>query len=302
MSLQTITNGFEIIINSVTSTVPFRTSAGDLVLAVAFAILCEIVKRASKKVNPCLEYGSDNKFHDVVWKTIVRMWLTYYSITLCLSKDYFWDTSLYWRHADGRLRGNYCRRDLSSDERLYYVFLFGYYLNHTITQFNDPKRKDFWALCAHHVITLLLILISYNSGYTSIGVVLGMCHEPSDLLLSVAKICRYLGMKTTGDVTFFAFVISWLYFRLYVYPVKCLIPTGFGAWHHFYHDYLPVPVDDPPNCSSLTVSFLFSLMVILYLLHFYWTYFVLKALFLKLLTGIVVDTRSDNEGQPSKED
>merc|ERR1719245_1159010 len=159
-------------------------------------------------MNPMLTYGSENKFHDVVYKTIVRIWLTYYSIALCLSKDYFWDTSLYWRHADGRLRENNCRRDIVMDERIYYVTLFGYYLNHTITHFSDPKRKDFWVLFAHHVITLVLIVVSYNSGYASIGVVLAMCHEFSDLMLSLAKIFRYLGMKTLGDVTFFGFVIS----------------------------------------------------------------------------------------------
>jgi hypothetical protein len=229
MSVQILTQGFEKIHSLIITTLNLSISQGDFVIGIAFAILCELVKDVSKRLNPKLGYGTMDKFHEVTYKIIIRTWFNYYSISLCLSKDYFWDTSLYWKHADGTLRENICSRIITSDERIYYVMIFGYYLNHTLTQFSDPQRKDFWALCAHHVFTLCLILLSYKSGYSSIGVVMAMCHEPSDLLLAVAKLFRYLGMKTTTDIIFIIFSISWFFFRIYLYPLKCILASATGT-------------------------------------------------------------------------
>ena len=298
MSLQAITSVFEVLHSRAIKSLHLTRDGGDLLLAVIFSILCEFLKRICNSTNPKLGYGEVEKFREVLYKIILRIWFTYYSITLCLSKDYFWDPSLFYRHADGRLRDNMCTREIAVDERIYYVTLFGYYLNHTLTQFNDPKRKDFWALCLHHIVTLLLIVLSYKSGFSSIGVVLAMCHEPSDLLLAIAKIFRYLGMKVLTDVFFIIFTISWFYFRIYLYPLKCLVISATGPWKLIYHDYLPLHLDDPPHCASLLGEFFFILMMTLYVLHLYWTVFLVKAVARKLKTGNTEDTRSDKEERP----
>jgi len=183
---------------------------------------------------------------------------------------------------------------IAVDERIYYVLLFGYYLNHTITQFSDPVRKDFLALCMHHIVTLILISLSYNSGFSSVGVVLAMCHEPSDLLLSVAKIFKYVGMSLVTDVLYVVFSISWFYFRIFLYPLKCIFSAK--PWRFIIHDYLDIPKDDPPNCRYFLVAdILISLMILLYFLHVYWSYFLVKSLMRKFMTGQTEDTRSDKE-------
>jgi len=294
MSLYATARVYEIIHNRLIQTLKLNSSGGDLILAVAFSFLCGLLKRWCKKVNITLEYGELEKFHDVLYKSLVRTWLTYYSIALCLSKDYFWDTSLYFRYDDGSLRGNHCSRNITVDERIYYVALFGYYLNHTITQFNDPVRQDFLALFMHHVVTLMLIILSYKSGFSSVGVVLAMCHEPSDMLLSFAKIFRYLGMKNVTDILYVIFSFSWFYCRIYLYPLKCIL--SLGPWRFLIHDYLPIPSDKPPNCRFfLIIDFIVLLMVFLYMLHIYWTYFLIKSLIRKFTTGKTEDTRSDKE-------
>jgi len=295
MSVQAITSVFEVLHTRAIKSLHLSRSGGDLLLAVAFSILCEFLKRICNSANPKLGYGEVEKFQEVLYKIILRIWFTYYSITLCLSKDYFWDPTLFYRQADGRLRDNNCTRQIALDERIYYVTLFGYYLNHTLTQFSDPKRKDFWALCAHHIITLCLLLLSYKSGYSSIGVVLAMCHEPSDLLLALAKLFRYLGMKMVTDAFFIVFTLSWIYFRIYLYPLKCLVVSATGPWRFGYHDFLPVHVDDPPNCWCRMGTVLLTLMLTLYILHLYWTVFLVKAVLRKIKTGMTEDTRSDKE-------
>jgi len=126
-----------------------------------------------------------------------------------------------------------------------------------------------------------------------------MCHEPSDLLLAVAKLFRYLGMKITTDITFVIFSISWFFFRLYLFPLKCILASANGTWRFLYHDFLPIPLDEPPICSHLKGDILFNLMIFLYLLHLYWTFFVVKAIVIKLASGNLEDTRSDQEESPA---
>jgi len=298
MSLRTIALGYEELHSTITGSLNLSTSAGDLFFAVVFAFLCELIKRICKTINLELGYGTLEKFREVVYKIVIRIWFTYYSTALCLSKDYFWDNSLYWRYADGTVRASDCARDIAIDERIYYITLGGYYLNHTLTQFSDPRREDFYALCAHHLITLWLIIMSYESGFSSIGVVVAMCHEPSDLLLAVAKMFRYLGMTLTTDVLFFVFTLSWFYFRIYLYPLKCIIITMSGPIKMPFHNFLPVPVEDPPNCVSRVAEIALYLMLTLYLLHLYWTFYLVKAITRKFVTGKTEDTRSGNERIP----
>jgi len=295
MYLESITNGFEVLHHIIVGRLNLSTSQGDLLLAVAFAFLCELLKSTCNRINVQLDCGTLEKFREVVYKILIRIWLTLYSTLLCLSKDYFWDTSLYWRYPGGALRENRCTRDIQVDERIYYVTLYGYYLNHTLTQFNDPRREDFYALCAHHLITLCLIMMSYKSGMASIGVVVAMCHEPSDLLLAVAKMCRYLGMTITTDVLFGIFTISWFYFRIYLYPLKCIVSTVVGPLKMSFHKFLPFLLDEPPNCVNHIAELSLYLMVSLYVLHAYWTFYLVKALHRKVLTGKTDDTRSGTE-------
>jgi hypothetical protein len=125
-----------------------------------------------------------------------------------------------------------------------------------------------------------------------------MCHEPSDLLLAVAKLFRYLGMKTTTDIIFIIFSISWFFFRLYLYPLKCIVASA-GTWRFLYHDFLPLPLDEGPICTHPKGDILFNLMIFLYLLHMYWTFFLVKAIGRKLSSGNLVDTRSDQEVKPA---
>jgi len=291
MSARIITNGFEKLHHSLFRRIP--DWQGDLALGVVFAAALELLKQLCATWKPPLSHGEHDKFLEVTFKIIVRFWHVFFSISLCLGKDYFWNPDLIWSYGDGRLRENLCSREIMADERLYYITMFGYYFHHTLTQFNDPKRSDFWVLFLHHIITLLLILGSYNSGYTSVGVILAMCHEPSDLMLGLAKFSKYLGMKYCADIFFALFFVSWLVFRLWLFPVKCILSTA-RFWKLFIHDMLPLT---PPalHCSSLTVNCLWGLMVVLYTMQLYWGVLIMKVLIRKLTTGLMEDVRSDIE-------
>jgi len=292
MSTRYITNAFKKLHDSLFDSVP--DYQGDLLLGVACATGLELLKRLCSLWKPKLSYGEHKKFLEVTFKIIVRFWHVYFSISLCLGKDYFWNTDLIWSYGDGRLRENMCQREIMPDERLYYITMFGYYFHHTLTQFNDPKRSDFWVLFLHHIVSLMLISGSYKSGYTSVGVILAMCHEPSDLMLGLAKFCKYMGIKYFADIFFALFFVSWLIFRIWLFPLKCILSTArFNKL--FIHDILPLPLP-AVHCSSHAVNCLFGLMVVLYAMQMYWGILIIKTLIRKLTTGLMEDVRSDIEG------
>jgi len=63
------------------------------------------------------------------------------------------------------------------------------------------------------------------------------------------------------------------------------------------HDYLPIPLpDNEPYCEYFLISDLCIVsMSILYMLHIYWTFFLVKSLLRKIMTGETEDTRSDQD-------
>merc|ERR1712243_431142 len=127
---------------------------------------------ASESLSANMFSGKEKeKYRWVLYKLVIRTVLSYYAVNLCVSKDYFWDTSLLYKFANGAIRDNSCTRDITADERVYIITLFGYYLNHTITQKSEWRRKDFWVLCLHHIVCLILIVLCYMTGYASLLVV-----------------------------------------------------------------------------------------------------------------------------------
>lgn len=292
MSVRIITYGFE----ALHQTLPSRITdnQGDFLLSIVFAVMCEVGKRACTIWRPKLVKGDYVKLHEVVHKLIIRSLLTYYSISLCLSKDYFWDPTLLWAYKDGRIRDNGCTRISTPDERVYYVALFGYYLQHMLTQFNDAKRSDFWILVAHHIVTMILIMGSYTNGFTSIGILIATFHEPSDAFLSICKFCTYLGIKLGAEIFFFLLIISWAFLRIFLFPLKCLFPIC-HFWKFSLHAIIPIPLIEPHCRASFFINFMIYLMVVLYVMDIYWFVLILKGLKRKLMSGQIKDLRSDDE-------
>jgi len=265
----------------------------DLIIGILFSGIFFAVKQACRLWTPKLAHGVHDKFHDMIYKIIMHSWFTCYSISLCLSKDYFWDTTLLWAYEDGRLREHNCTRRITLGERILYITMFGFYLLLMLTQFHDPQRSDFWAYFAHHVITMILVTVGYSSGYASLGIIVALCHGPTDIFLALAKLCIYLGMKFLTDVFFVLFVIFWVFLRLYLYPLKCILSL-FPFWRISILSILPLPLLEQ-YCSSLIVDCSFYLLLALYSLDVYWGLLILKVLRKKLTTGETKDVRSGDE-------
>lgn len=90
-----------------------------------------------------------------------------------------------------------------------------------------------WVMFAHHLATIGLVLISYYCNYVRYGAMVLWLHDISDIPVDLLKLLNYLklgdppGLYLT-EICFAANLISWVYFRLYVFPFKVRLSNTFA--------------------------------------------------------------------------
>ena len=68
----------------------------------------------------------------------------------------------------------------------YYMIELSFYWSLLFFQFMDTRRKDFWQMLAHHIVTLLLIHFSWITNFVRIGTLIMLLHDFADIFLDVS--------------------------------------------------------------------------------------------------------------------
>lgn len=166
-----------------------------------------------------------------------------------------------------------------------------FYWSLLFSVFTETKRKDFLEMVVHHIVTILLLVLSWTCNLTRGGTLVLVIHDVADIFLESAKMTKYIKWQRTCDILFGIFTIVWIYTRLYLYPFwilqrqvtpistcycsskLCLFSTCFGA-----KEIVPM----------FAAYYIFnSMLLMLLVLHIIWTYFILKVLYRAVLSGQV---------------
>ncbi|KAL9938149.1 hypothetical protein V8E36_002772 [Tilletia maclaganii] len=173
--------------------------------------------------------------------------------------------------------------------KYYYLGQTGFYVHQMFVLFSEARRKDHWQMFAHHVITVGLQYASYATHFHRVGVAIMLLLDPCDILLSAAKMLRYVGFQTVCDIFFGLFLLSWLLFRHILF--------GAVIWSAI----LDVPRHPNPDIKAGDYSMLFvtnsliGLLVMLQCLLLIWFGMIVKVAY-RVVTGSgAADTRSDDE-------
>jgi len=142
----------------------------------------------------------------------------------------------------------------------------------------------------HHIVTLLLITISYLRMYISLGIVVLVIHDWVDVVLYATKSLSDSSLKYTTAISFFFLSLEWAYVRLYAYP-KCIILVILNYMLNVDELELTVDVE-----FVEVISFL-SVLIVLFLLHCYWFYLFLLAWMEFFKKGEVEDFHEDGLGE-----
>nr|DAD35162.1 TPA_asm: hypothetical protein HUJ06_005802 [Nelumbo nucifera] len=91
--------------------------------------------------------------------------------------------------------------------------------------FWETRRSDFGVSMAHHVTSVILIVLSYILSFARVGSVVLALHDASDVFLEVGKMSKYSGWERIASISFIIFVLQWIILRLIYYPFWILRST-----------------------------------------------------------------------------
>jgi hypothetical protein len=163
------------------------------------------------------------------------------------------------------------------DKPKYFDFLYMmnlcYYLTDLIwlVWISEPT-SDYNLMIIHHVSTILLIFFSFWTNTSNIGSMIFYLHNIGNVVVYMIRVLMYSELSTIikGAMTV-GLIAVWIYTRLFVFGKLILL-----TWY------------DLTNWS-IVIYFLWPLAVILYILHVYWVYEILKKLQLLIKTNTVED-------------
>jgi hypothetical protein len=71
----------------------------------------------------------------------------------------------------------------------------------------------------HHFAGMGVLLFSYNLNLMTIGMVVTFIHDVTDIFVCIFKLTIDTAYLLTVIVTYILFVSSWVYFRIYYFPI-----------------------------------------------------------------------------------
>jgi hypothetical protein len=108
----------------------------------------------------------------------------------------------------------------------FYLLEFSFWMSCLIFIGVETIRKDFLQMLGHHVVTLLLVAISYKTNFHRAGLVVMLLHDLGDVFLYSAKVFLYMGFKAITDTIFGLFVLAFFSLRLLYFPLFIIVPLA----------------------------------------------------------------------------
>ena len=196
-------------------------------------------------------------------------------------QTWFWPSKLWWSYyKSGKMLF------VTDALKAYYLLYAARYAQGIVSCLIEHKRKDFWEMQMHHIVTVSLIGISYAFGWNRVGAVVMALLDPADVPLHVAKQFKYVGdarggktqkiMQTGADIFFVVFMLLFAVMRLGLYPYVVWSSTFEGPRHFTYG-----------AGAYACVALLFVLLG----LQVYWFALILKVAIKVITSGAAEDVR-----------
>jgi len=199
-------------------------------------------------------------------------------------QEWAWPSSQWWfGFTDGT------RFLMRADLRCFYMMYMARYLQAAVSILMEPKRKDFMEMMLHHIITVIMIYLSYMYGWSRIGSVVMVLMDPADVPLHMEKLCKYTSEATgrqmwqfLADRLFELFAVVFFFSRLVGYGYVCW--SSYVEANRYAHAGL----------LEWVCRFLLS---ILFLLQCYWFLLILQVAARLMRGESSHDPRSDDEAE-----
>jgi ceramide synthetase len=250
--------------------------------------VCVVEPVAAMLLGPGSKRGRVEKFAQSSMEMLFYGAFTVFGAVIVPGQDWFWPSKRWWMgFSTGEMLA------VSDALKAYYLLYAARYSQGIVSVLIEHKRKDFWEMQVHHVVTVSLIGVSYAFGWNRVGAVVMVLLDPADVPLHVAKQFKYVGdarpgtetqkrMQAGADFFFVVFMLLFAVMRLGLYPyvvwsahveARRYFAFGVGAW----------------TCISL--------LYVLLCLQVYWFWLILKVAIKVITSGAAEDVRSDDEDE-----
>ncbi|KAJ6583032.1 TLC domain-containing protein [Mycena vulgaris] len=109
---------------------------------------------------------------------------------------------------------------LAAPLKLYYITQTAFYTHQVFVLHAEARRKDHVEMIAHHIVTLALMSASYVFNFTRAGCIIMVLMDTCDILLPIAKMCRYMVVRqSVCDALFTFYLVSWFVSRHILFTV-----------------------------------------------------------------------------------
>ncbi|XP_052865991.1 ceramide synthase 5 [Anopheles cruzii] len=217
------------------------------------------------------------KFCETSWRCIYYTYSFIFGCIVMWDKSWLWDIKQCWY--------GYPHQSVSNDIWWYYMISMAFYWSLTASQFFDVKRKDFWQMFAHHMITILLMALSWVCNLHRVGSLVLLVHDCADIFLESAKLTKYAQYQKVCDTIFAFFTVIWIITRLMLYP-RIIYSSS---------------VEAPQILPMFPAYYIFNtLLILLLVLHIGWTYLILQIVVKAIKAGQMEgDVRSSSSDEIS---
>ncbi|GAA6003147.1 hypothetical protein JCM10207_001771 [Rhodosporidiobolus poonsookiae] len=192
----------------------------------------------------------------------------------------------------------YPHDELPALTKWYYLVYTAFWIHQIITINLEARRRDYYQMFTHHIITFALMAFSYVLNWTRIGNTILCTMDLCDIFLSAAKLFKYVGKTNISDATFAVFLVTWLLTRHVIFgkilysvvtEPQTVLEYGWRSEEGYFFS------------RNMQVGFAL-LLAALQVLMCIWLYMIFRVLYGMFLGKPADDVRSDDEGDDSLED
>ncbi|RYP31478.1 hypothetical protein DL767_005769 [Monosporascus sp. MG133] len=200
-------------------------------------------------------------------------------------------TPVWYFHTAGMYE-NFPHRTHEAIFKFYYLFQAAYWAQQAIVLLlgMEKPRKDFKELVAHHIVSLVLIALSYRFHFTYMGLAVYITHDISDFFLATSKTINYLDSVLVGPY-FGLFMCVWIYMRHYLnLRIIASLFTEFKTVGPYELNW-----ETQQYKCWLSFYITFALLASLQALNLFWLFFIVRIAYRFVVYQTADDDRSEAE-------
>lgn len=108
--------------------------------------------------------------------------------------------------------------EVSYSIRLFYMLTLGHHIERLIHELvHNRKTTSFNTMTFHHVVTIMLIFLSFYCRHLMFGIPVLLTHDFNDIFLSLSRFLRESIHSEWASAAFLIMMCSWFYTRIWVY-------------------------------------------------------------------------------------